>query len=214
MTNRSVPMIHVPNNVRQTVEWYQRIGFEIVETYSDAGDGLSFAVLAFGDSYVMFNAGGRESSHHRRDVDLYLHTTDIDDIYERLKHSVEVIEPPHDTFYGQREVIVRDLNGFWVTFGEVSRRSKTASEVPASVLERYVGTYEGQGMTARVTVQDGDLIVFPADGAAVSLSRMDNDVFSTREVAGATVTFEVENGRASALVYRHNDLQLRLARNS
>jgi hypothetical protein len=30
------------------------------------------------------------------------------------------VEDPHDTFYGMREFIVRDNNGFWITFGQPS----------------------------------------------------------------------------------------------
>jgi hypothetical protein len=29
-----------------------------------------------------------------------------------------MIEALHNTFYGMREFIIRDLNGFWITFGE------------------------------------------------------------------------------------------------
>jgi hypothetical protein len=31
---------------------------------------------------------------------------------------MEVMERVHDTFYGMREFIIRDLNGFWITFGQ------------------------------------------------------------------------------------------------
>lgn len=31
---------------------------------------------------------------------------------------MEVREEIHDTFYGQRELILRDSNGFWLTFGQ------------------------------------------------------------------------------------------------
>src|SRR5712672_2802479 len=111
MTDRAVPMIHVPD-VRATVEWYQRIGFQVAETYGDDGDGLSFAVLSFGDSRVMFSSGGEASTRHRRDVDLYLYTNRVDDIYHELKDRVEIVEGVHDTFYEMRELIVRDLNRF------------------------------------------------------------------------------------------------------
>jgi predicted lactoylglutathione lyase len=66
---RAVPMIHVPD-VLATVEWYQNIGFTVNNTYGNEGDGLSFAILSFGDSQVMFNQGGRASADKRRDVDL------------------------------------------------------------------------------------------------------------------------------------------------
>jgi len=34
-----------------------------------------------------------------------------------LKGRVDVVEGPHDTFYGMRELIIRDLNRFWITVG-------------------------------------------------------------------------------------------------
>jgi len=117
MKNRVVPMIHVPD-VRATLEWYQSIGFSIVNTYGNDAGGLSFAIVSFGDTWVMFNQGGQPSSNFRREVDLYIYTNKVDDIYKGLKDRVEVIEKPHDTFYGMHELIIRDLNRFWLTFGE------------------------------------------------------------------------------------------------
>jgi uncharacterized glyoxalase superfamily protein PhnB len=108
MTSRAVPMFHVPD-VRATVEWYERIGFDVRATYGNEGEGLSFAIVSFGNSEVMFNEGGKQSSQHRREVDLYVYTDDVDDIYSRLKDSVDVVEQPHDTFYGMREFILRDF---------------------------------------------------------------------------------------------------------
>jgi hypothetical protein len=42
----------------------------------------------------------------------------VDQLYQRLKGQVEVVEAPHDTFYGMREFIIRDINRFWITFGQ------------------------------------------------------------------------------------------------
>ena len=67
----------------------------------------------------MFNSGGQPSTRNRREVDLYVESEKVDDLYERFKDRVEVIEGPHDTFYGMREFIIRDLNRFWITFGQV-----------------------------------------------------------------------------------------------
>lgn len=116
MVKTVTPMIHVPD-VRATIEWYQSIGFVLVGTDEEYGD-LHWALLAFGDSEVMFNAGGRHSAADRREVDLYVETENVDDLYRRLKERVTIREAPHDTFYGKREFIVRDVNGFWVTFGQ------------------------------------------------------------------------------------------------
>jgi len=45
-------MIHVPD-VASTVNWYQNVGFKVLDTYGDGGDGLSFAILSFEASEVM-----------------------------------------------------------------------------------------------------------------------------------------------------------------
>jgi uncharacterized glyoxalase superfamily protein PhnB len=117
MTERVTPMIHVPD-VQATVNWYEGIGFRVLQTYDNGAGGLSFAILAFGDSLVMFNQGGRSSLNRRREVDLYVDVGEVDSIANRIRNRVEVMEDLHDTFYGMREFIIRDLNGFWVTFAQ------------------------------------------------------------------------------------------------
>jgi len=114
---RVVPMIHVPD-VRATVEWYQGIGFNLNYSFDDGGHGLSFAGLSFGKGEVMFSSGGQPSQQRRREVDLYIYTDNVEDLYQSLKDRVEVFEGLHDTFYGMREFIIRDINRFWVTFGQ------------------------------------------------------------------------------------------------
>jgi len=120
---RSVrPMIHVPD-VRAAVAWYQSIGFTETGTHEEDGV-MSWAALAFGSTEIMLNAGGSPSERDRREVDLYVNTDAVDELHRLLKDKVEVVEEPHDTFYGMREFIIRDLNRFWITFGRPSRRSR------------------------------------------------------------------------------------------
>ena len=117
MFRSATPMIHVPD-VRAAVAWYATLGAEILETYDDGREGLSFAILAIGASRLMLNQGGRPSAERRREVDLYVDADDVDRLYEQLRDRVEIVEPPHDTHYGMRELIIRDLNRFWITFGQ------------------------------------------------------------------------------------------------
>src|SRR6185369_13971034 len=119
MSKNVVPMIHVPD-VRATVEWYESIGFDVVAKYGNESDGLGFAIVSFGEGQVMFSQDGETSSKRRREVDLYVYTEDVDEVYARLKDRVDVVEGPHNTFYGMREVIIRDFNRFWITFGQES----------------------------------------------------------------------------------------------
>jgi hypothetical protein len=66
----------------------------------------------------MFSSGGQPSQQRRREVDLYVYADNVDDLYRSLKDRVEIIEGLHETFYRMREFIIRDLNRFWVTFGQ------------------------------------------------------------------------------------------------
>ena len=116
MTEKVVPMLHVPD-VRATAEWYRQIGFTVEGTHEDDGV-LSWALLSFGTGEVMLNEGGRPSTSHRREVDLYVHTDDVEALYRRLKDRVEIVEELYETPYGAREFIIRDLNRFWVSFGQ------------------------------------------------------------------------------------------------
>jgi uncharacterized glyoxalase superfamily protein PhnB len=109
-------MIHVPD-VRATIEWYRSIGFTLLRTNEEDGE-ANWASLSFGNSEVMLNSGGKASTAHRREIDLYITTGNVDNFFRRLQDKVQIVEQPHDTFYGMREFIVRDLNGFWITFGQ------------------------------------------------------------------------------------------------
>lgn len=116
MSQTVVPMIHVPD-VSAAVDWYTSIGFKLIRHNEEDGE-INWAKLLFGNSELMINAGGKPSDNHRRDVDLYITTDNVDDLYRRLKGRVQVVEDIYNAFYGMREFIIRDINGFWVTFGQ------------------------------------------------------------------------------------------------
>jgi uncharacterized glyoxalase superfamily protein PhnB len=117
----ATPMIHVPD-VRATAAWYETIGFTALETYGD-GDGLSFAILSVGNTRLMLNQGGHPSAAERREVDLYLDAENVDQLFATLQGRVEVVAGLRDTDYGMREFIIRDPNGFWITFGQLRSAS-------------------------------------------------------------------------------------------
>ena len=118
MPEKIVPMIHVPD-VASTAQWYESIGFTIVSTFRECDDGeVNWALLRFGESTIMLNAGGKSSDAPRREFDLYIHVDDIDAIRQRLDGEVEIVEDLHDTLYEMREFIIRDCNRFWITFGK------------------------------------------------------------------------------------------------
>lgn len=111
-----VPMIHVPD-VRATAEWYVSIGFKLVR-YNEEDGVPNWALMSYGDSEIMLSIDGKPSSAFRREVDLYIHTDNVERVYRDLKDRAQLVVDLHDAFYGMREFTIRDINGFWISFGQ------------------------------------------------------------------------------------------------
>ena len=117
MPRRVQTMIHVPD-VCATADWYRdKLGFTIIDLGSDGQD-VIFGRLSLDGIDVLLSAGGRLSDAARRDIDLFIQTDDVERDRASIPRDVEIVEPIHDTFYGMREFIIRDPNGFWITFGQ------------------------------------------------------------------------------------------------
>jgi len=119
------PMLHVPD-VEATIRWYESVGFKLLDAGRDDGETV-WAKMEFGSGRVMFSSGGHSGTRERRDADLYVQTEAVDGVSQNLQGRVDVVEGLHDTFYGMREFIIRDLNGFWVTFGEPCRDRRSGA---------------------------------------------------------------------------------------
>ena len=186
-------MIHVPD-VRATVDWYLSIGFRAVNTYAnETQDGLSFAILGFGNGQVFFSQGGETSTKRRREVDLYAYTDDVDAVYAELKDRVDVIEGPHNTFYGMREVIIRDLNGFWITFGQESMFGSLMS-----------GVNEGNSDSVRKAIDSGQLKLETLNVAlAVALTKDNAQIVEMLKQAGATPPPQIDLETLQSYVGRY-----------
>ena len=214
MEKKVVPMLHVPD-VRRTVDWYRDIGFDVTVSYDDNRGGLSFAMVSFGAGEVMFSSGGRLSSHHRREVDLYAYTEDVDNLYDRLKDRVEVVEGPHNMFYGMREVIVRDLNGFWITFGQQLPVEVLTPwpAMDAECLQPYTGRYESDDRSGvLITIHEGRLLAFPDDGPGVFLMPIGEHTFTPTMTEQASVVFEDGAGLMTSLIFTQAGKTVRFVR--
>lgn len=116
MLQTVVPLLHVPD-VRSTALWYIRIGFELHRIREQNGT-MSWALLTYENSELMIDSFGKPSDAPRRDLDLYIYTRDVQRRRNSLPPQVEIIEDLHNTDYGMCELILRDPNGFWITFGQ------------------------------------------------------------------------------------------------
>jgi uncharacterized glyoxalase superfamily protein PhnB len=216
MQKKVVPMFHVPD-VRQTVDWYRDIGFQVTVTYGDNRGGLSFAMVSFGAGEVMLSSGGRLSPRHRREVDLYAYTENVDDLYDQIKDRVEIVEGPHNMFYGMREIIVRDLNGFWITFGQ-QIPAEVLTPWPAvadELLQPYTGRYESvDGSGVLINIHEGRLIAFPDDAPGVFLMPTGEHTFTPVMTEEARVVFEAGTGLMMALTFEQEGRAMRFVRES
>jgi uncharacterized glyoxalase superfamily protein PhnB len=48
----------------------------------------------------------------------FINVDDVNGLYEPIANRVETVVPLHDTWYGQREVYFRDLNGYILCFAQ------------------------------------------------------------------------------------------------
>jgi hypothetical protein len=191
MNQKVVPMIHVPD-VRATVDWYESIGFNVVATYgNETADGFSFAIVSFGDREVMFNQDGETSDKWRREVDLYVYADDVDEIYSRLKDRVDVVEGPHNTFYGMREVIIRDINRFWITFGQESMFGMLIS-----------GISQDKPELVRKAIESKQLQIETLN-VALAAALANNDIVQILKDAGATPPPEIDPETLQSYVGRY-----------
>lgn len=188
-------MFHVLD-VRATVAWYETIGFTVKATYADeTGDNFSFAIVSFGETEVMFSTDGEPSEKWRREVDLYVYTDNVDELYSKLKDSVDVVEEPHDKFYGMRELIVRDLNRFWITFAQESVFSTLMS-----------GIYEADEERVKRAVDSGRIDTDTLNAAlAFAMSKHNENICELLTAAGAQPPPEVELERLESYAgtYKH-----------
>jgi ankyrin repeat protein/catechol 2,3-dioxygenase-like lactoylglutathione lyase family enzyme len=130
------PMIRVPN-VRETVEWYRSIGFEL-EGQHEIDTDEAWAGVYLGGAFLMFVPKGTKDAE--REVSFWFRTDRVDDLYQLLKRrqlerasavlagkTPEIPEARftsdiHDTFYGQREFSIVDLNGYELNFAQEVKR--------------------------------------------------------------------------------------------
>ena len=125
---RAVPQFTVPDVVK-TAQYYRDVlGFHIASYWDGEQANLAtdpppyFAIVWRDDVQVFFSRGddaqamlaGSEGGYHA-----YFHIAGVDALAEELRaRGATVLDGPEDRIYQQRELVVRDCNGFVLAFGE------------------------------------------------------------------------------------------------
>ena len=117
------PQFVVPDVVK-TAEYYRDVlGFEIRGYWLEPP---VYAIVARNAIELHFGKGDSSvpsgnTDRRKGSIDAYIYVTGVDDLFtEFRKRNVDLLTAngPENRLYGQREIVVRDLNGFVIAFGE------------------------------------------------------------------------------------------------
>ena len=123
MINKSTPVLHVKSVEPSLKFWTERFGFKKTVEVPE-GDHLGFIALENGKVEVMYQtysgmkadpANPLAQAVERGPSFLFMEVSDINAVAESLK-GAEIAQPIHDTFYGSKEIVVKEPGGHYMLF--------------------------------------------------------------------------------------------------
>jgi hypothetical protein len=135
---------------------------------------------------------------------------------------VDVVEVPHDTFYGMRELIIRDLNRFWITFGQESvfallmtgvRDGKTELVERALDSGRFKSETLSVALAAAFEGKNAEIVEMLRKAGAlpatqVSMATLQSYVGKYKGIRGLEVEVIIEDGKLFANLAGQQQLRL------
>lgn len=125
MITKITPEI-VVEEVNKTLVFYEEIlGFKRVMTVPEEGI-YDWALIEKNNHEIMFQTKSSlakdipsiNKSPIGNSMMLYIEVKNVDEFYKEIRKKVEVLKELHDTFYGSREFIIKDCNGYILIFSE------------------------------------------------------------------------------------------------
>lgn len=125
---RASPVLGV-SHVRQAAEYYRDVlGFSldpvdgVFQPTADEPGGV-YAIVKRSGVWIHFQIRRGELPQRARQAferDVYLYVEDLDNLNSELQQrGATILQAPRLAPYGIREMVVEDLNGFRLTFGEI-----------------------------------------------------------------------------------------------
>jgi uncharacterized glyoxalase superfamily protein PhnB len=123
---RIIPELMV-DDVKMTVDYYVSVlGFKL--TNSVGNDKMVWANVMWGENEagLMFmerealieDIKAFEGLKVGGSVVLFIEANGIDELYEKIKTKAEIVQEKHTTFYGTKEFVIKDCNGYILAFAE------------------------------------------------------------------------------------------------
>ncbi len=114
-------------DISQTINYYHGVlAFDTVDTVPESGDELVWARMKKGDVEIMFQEEDNlknelpEIRHEKigGGTTLFIQMSGIQEYYDYLYSSADIVVQLKETFYGMKEFTIRDINGYYLTFAE------------------------------------------------------------------------------------------------
>jgi uncharacterized glyoxalase superfamily protein PhnB len=113
-------------DVNKTVEYYKEIlGFNVIQTVPETGSYV-FAIMNSGKILFMFQEEESLKEEYPQlnkfpqggGLTFYIHVTDVQALYDKIKDKVTMAKEMHKTFYGSTDFSIEDCNGYILTFSQ------------------------------------------------------------------------------------------------
>jgi len=127
--SRSTPIFHVRSVEPSIKFWTERFGFKVTIEVPE-GDHIGFAALENGSIELMYQTyqgmKTEAASPLANEVEkgpsfIFMEVSDINSTIETLK-GAEMVQRLHETFYGSKEVVVKEPGGHFVIFSQMPTR--------------------------------------------------------------------------------------------
>lgn len=121
-------------DIKESVAYYQNnFGFEIEMLVDSLQEDFNpvikedkeyiWALIKKGDVSLMLqekNSMKEDIGNFFNDISasmtLYIEVDDVESLYEKVKENVEILKPVYETWYGQKEFYIKDINGYILGF--------------------------------------------------------------------------------------------------
>jgi uncharacterized glyoxalase superfamily protein PhnB len=126
MINRSTPILHVKSVEPSLKFWTERFGFKSTIQVPE-GNHIGFVALESGSVELMYQTfeGMQSDSNNplaqaveKGPSFIFMEVPDINAVIKSLD-SAEVVQGLHETFYGAKEVVVKEPGGHFVIFSQL-----------------------------------------------------------------------------------------------
>ena len=150
-------------NMKRTIEFYKNtLGFEMGMAFPTADD-PEYVDLIKDGMVLMFisaeNMGVGSEDIFGIGVNLYMQIDgDIDEYYEELKKKgVKLVEDIKDEPFGIRDFTIEDIDGYRLTFNQISAKKCLSCGMPMSKLEDFGGGNPANIYCVHCSNPDGSL---------------------------------------------------------